>query len=75
MKYKISGKNKSNNSILFPSVEDAFLKTPVASSNDCTGYAVTVPVSETEAESYESILDVPCTASTKKHVSKNKAAK
>ena len=63
MKYKKNDVNEPNDSVLFPSVEDAFLTTPVASDRDCTGYAVTVPMSDEEAESYESLFRVPCTSS------------
>ena len=65
MKYKKGDVKEPNDSVLFPPVEDAFLKTPVASGRDCTGYAVTIPLSDEEAESYESLFRVPCTAAPK----------
>ncbi len=65
MKYKKGDVKEPNDSVLFPPVEDAFLKTPIASDRDCTGYAVTIPMSDEEAESYESLFRVPCTSSPK----------
>ncbi|MBR5539264.1 MAG: hypothetical protein IKU61_05135 [Clostridia bacterium] len=42
--------------------EDAFLHGSVASANDCTGIAVTIPQTEEEAESLMDIRDVPVTS-------------
>ena len=42
--------------------EDMFLRGSVASANDCTGIAVTIPQNEEEAESLMDIRDVPVTS-------------
>ena len=48
-----------------PAPEDAFLVNPVASTTDVTGYAPVIPISDSEAESYGELFDVPCIASKK----------
>ncbi len=42
--------------------EDMFLHGSVASANDCTGIAVTIPQNKEEAESLMDIRDVPVTS-------------
>ena len=49
----------------FPSkypCEDMFLHGSVASANDCTGIAVTLPETDEEASSLMSIADIPVTS-------------
>lgn len=41
---------------------EAIFSNPVASANECTGMTPTVPLTEDEATSYCSLLDVPVTS-------------
>lgn len=40
-------------------IKDAFMRNPVASVNDCTGFVQRVPYNKYEAEALESINDCP----------------
>lgn len=54
-------RKKPNESAIMPRVEDAFLRTPVASACDCTGFVVNIPADAAEAEAYEDLCNVPVT--------------
>lgn len=40
-------------------IKDAFMKNPVASANDCTGFVQRVPYNKYEAAALESLSDTP----------------
>ena len=54
---KTDKKNNKN-----PHLRDIFFRTSAASANDCTGITPTVPQTESEAESYFDVIDLPVTA-------------
>ena len=43
-------------------LHDIFYRTSAASANDCTGITPIVPETESEAESYFDVIDLPVTA-------------
>ena len=62
-------KNKKTSSISqMKHLENALYHTHVASVNDCTGITPIIPDSEYEADSYESLMEIPVTA---RHKEKN----
>ncbi len=58
-------KKKASNDTAFELPNDGFFTSSVASANDCTGYAVTVPETAEQAENYSALVGTANTQSTK----------
>ncbi len=68
----MSKKKKASNDASFELPNDGFFTSSVASANECTGYAVTVPETAEQAESYSDLVGVSNTQSTKEKKKKQK---